>query len=57
MARLENFTLDNLEVILFNAIQVVRISPHGKLVATGGDDGHLRVWSFPDLAKVLKADI
>ena len=34
-------------------IQVVRISPHGKLLATGGDDGHLRVWSFPDLAKVM----
>ena len=31
---------------------MVRISPHGKLLATGGDDGHLRVWSFPDLAKV-----
>ena len=33
---------------------MVRISPHGKLLATGGDDGHLRVWSFPDLAKVRK---
>lgn len=32
--------------------KVVRISPNGKFMATGGDDGHLRVWSFPDLAKV-----
>lgn len=32
--------------------KVIRISPSGKLMATGGDDGHLRVWSFPDLAKI-----
>ena len=33
-------------------LQVVRISPSGKLLATGGDDAHLRVWAFPDMAKV-----
>lgn len=32
--------------------KVVRISPSGKLLATGGDDAHLRVWAFPDMAKV-----
>lgn len=32
--------------------KVIRISGNGKLLATGGDDGHLRVWSFPELAKV-----
>jgi len=29
--------------------KVVRISPDGKLMATGGDDGVVRVWTFPDL--------
>lgn len=27
--------------------RVVRIAPSGKLMATGGTDGHIRVWSFP----------
>ena len=27
--------------------RVVRISPNGKFMATGGLDGHLRVWNFP----------
>lgn len=27
--------------------RVVRISPNGKLMVTGGLDGHVRVWSFP----------
>lgn len=27
--------------------RVVRLSPSGKLMATGGTDGHIRVWSFP----------
>lgn len=29
--------------------RVVRISPSGKLMATGGTDGHVRVWSFPKM--------
>lgn len=29
--------------------RVVRIAPNGKLMATGGTDGHIRVWSFPRL--------
>lgn len=29
--------------------RVVRISPNGKLMATGGTDGHIRVWSFPNM--------
>ena len=29
-----------------------RISYDGKLLATGGDDGKLRVWTFPDLNNV-----
>ena len=33
--------------------KVVRISPFdGKLMATGGDDGTLRIWTFPDLNPV-----
>lgn len=32
--------------------RVVRISPNGKLMATGGTDGHIRVWSFPRMNKV-----
>lgn len=27
--------------------RVVRLSPSGKLMATGGTDGHIRLWSFP----------
>ena len=29
--------------------KVVRISPDARMMATGGDDGVLRVWTFPDL--------
>jgi len=32
--------------------KVIRLSLNGKFMATGGDDGHLRVWSFPDMTKV-----
>lgn len=29
--------------------RVVRISPNGHFMCTGGTDGHLRVWSFPKM--------
>ena len=29
--------------------KVVRISNNGKLLISGGDDGILRVWTFPEL--------
>ena len=32
--------------------KVVRVSLSGKFLASGGDDGHLRVFSFPDLDRV-----
>ena len=32
--------------------KVVRVSLNGKFLAAGGDDGHLRVFSFPDLDSV-----
>lgn len=35
--------------------RVVRISPNGRLMATGGTDGHLRVWAFPQM--VQRSDI
>ncbi|XP_049830230.1 prolactin regulatory element-binding protein [Schistocerca gregaria] len=33
--------------------RVVRISLSGKLMATGGTDGHIRLWQFPSLRKHL----
>ncbi|XP_063699521.1 prolactin regulatory element-binding protein [Culicoides brevitarsis] len=32
--------------------RVVRISPNGKLMATGGIDGFIRVWNFPSMTKI-----
>lgn len=32
--------------------RVVRISLNNKLMATGGTDGHLRVWNFPQMSKL-----
>ncbi|XP_067621232.1 guanine nucleotide-exchange factor SEC12 [Eurosta solidaginis] len=32
--------------------RVVRISPNGRLMATGGTDGHLRVWTFPQMVQL-----
>ena len=32
--------------------KVVRIAPDAKVMATGGDDGILRVWTFPELNSV-----
>ncbi|XP_037731235.1 prolactin regulatory element-binding protein [Drosophila subpulchrella] len=34
--------------------RVVRISGNGQLMATGGTDGHLRVWAFPQMTLVAK---
>lgn len=33
--------------------RIVRISPNGKLMATGGIDGHVRVWSFPKMTQLV----
>ncbi|XP_053694795.1 prolactin regulatory element-binding protein [Sabethes cyaneus] len=35
--------------------RVVRISPNGRIMATGGMDGHLRIWNFPKMT--LLSDI
>ena len=32
--------------------RIVRISPNGKFMATGGLDGHVRVWNFPRMTKL-----
>lgn len=34
--------------------RVVRISPNGKLMATGGTDGVIRVWKFPRMTKLME---
>ncbi|XP_043947511.1 prolactin regulatory element-binding protein [Drosophila biarmipes] len=34
--------------------RVVRISGNGQLMATGGTDGHLRVWTFPQMTLAAK---
>lgn len=33
--------------------RVVRISPNGRIMATGGLDGHLRLWQFPRMTKMF----
>jgi prolactin regulatory element-binding protein len=33
--------------------RIVRVSPNGKLMATGGIDGHVRVWHFPKMTKLV----
>lgn len=33
--------------------RIVRISPNGKLMVTGGIDGHIRVWSFPKMTPLI----
>jgi prolactin regulatory element-binding protein len=33
--------------------RVVRISPNGKLMATGGIDGHIRIWDFPRMTPIF----
>lgn len=33
--------------------RVVRISPNGQFIATGGIDGHVRVWNFPSMKLVV----
>ncbi|KAH8385755.1 hypothetical protein KR009_007274 [Drosophila setifemur] len=34
--------------------RVVRISGNGRLIATGGTDGHLRVWTFPQMSLAVE---
>lgn len=34
--------------------RVVRISPNGKIMATGGTDGQIRLWKFPQMLKALE---
>jgi WD domain, G-beta repeat. len=33
--------------------RVVRIGRSGKLMATGGTDGHVRLWQFPSLKQTI----
>lgn len=33
--------------------RVVRISANGSLMATGGTDGYLRIWSFPQMLQTM----
>ncbi|XP_055637882.1 prolactin regulatory element-binding protein [Toxorhynchites rutilus septentrionalis] len=32
--------------------RVVRISPNGRIMATGGMDGHIRLWNFPKMTMI-----
>lgn len=34
--------------------RVVRISPNGEMMATGGLDGYIRVWNFPRMTKLTE---
>lgn len=33
--------------------KVIRISPNGHFMVTGGNDGHVRLWQFPQLNKIV----
>lgn len=37
--------------------RVVRISPNCKLMATGGCDAHVRIWSFPQMIQTFDIDV
>lgn len=52
--------------MIFNAVfsysngeplqRIVRVSLHGKIMATGGTDGKVRLWKFPQLHKLYDLD-
>lgn len=55
MASLESWMHDT--IICSSAVEplqrVVRIGRSGKLMATGGTDGHVRLWQFPSLKQTF----
>lgn len=55
MASLESWTRD--AIICSSEDEplqrVVRIGRSGKLMATGGTDGHVRLWQFPSLKQAV----
>ena len=36
--------------------KTVRLSPNGSYLATGGDDGFLRVWTMPDVFRTREIE-